>query len=204
MSSFSKPNGGWRRSSFVLKSIWFTWGLTKHVGHSFSLLVRQVAKFQKTQTTDSTTPHVTTRFSQAQNGQTRQSKITPKILRHQRWFMIASRNVDVFFWTQRTKPSSLICKPEFVTTSIDLQFFLHLERSVCETSHRINALITFHHGHFTCVVCLQQALQQPLSHPLVVSSTDGHEVNKLFQPSEMVTRLVWCVGKNGCLMLFVV
>ena len=109
-----------------------------------------------------------------------------------------------FFLTQRTKPSSLICKPEFVTTSIDLQFFLHLERSVCETSHRINALITFHHGHFTCVVCLQQALQQPLSHPLVVSSTDGHEVNKLFQPSEMVTRLVWCVGKNGCLMLFVV
>ena len=77
-------------------------------------------------------------------------------------------------------------------------------RVLSETSHRINALITFHHGHFTRVVCLQQALQQPLSHPLVVSSTDFHEVNKLFQPSEMVTRLVWCVGKNGCLMLFVV
>lgn len=29
--------------------------------------------------------------------------------------------------TQRTKPSSLVRQPEFAATSIDLQFFLHLE-----------------------------------------------------------------------------
>lgn len=39
--------------------------------------------------------------------------------------------------TQRTKPSSLVRQPEFAATSIDLQFFLHLEE-LCpwRLSHR--------------------------------------------------------------------
>lgn len=77
--------------------------------------------------------------------------------------------------TQRTKPSSLVRQPEFAATSIDLQFFLHLEE-LCpwRLSHTellnirvvpsIHSIINvaFLHGVYR-VVCLQQTLQLAFS-----------------------------------------